>query len=369
MKKIGLYLAGGGARGAYQAGALKAIQQILDTDVLPFCMLSGVSVGSINAAMLAQHADDFSAGVQQLVALWSNVHCNDVFNASNSALIKSVLRNASHVFTKHRHSGYLLDTTPLANFIGAHLDFEKINQHIANHTLETLEVLSSCYSTRRTISFYQHTFPTFEDWFYPRHISQRAALDKAHILSSSALPLFFPAVQIDGIHYGDGSMGLISPLRGALRFGMEKVLVLGSNRLPIPKQNSLDEPDCIDFAQVLGNMFSGVFMDNLDRDIEMVNRMNEIARLLSMWKKRYSSWRPVETLYLRPTMDISLLAQTQFSSMPVLLRFLLNGMGARRHSGDLLSFLLFEASFTTQLITAGYNDTIANEAAIRAFFN
>ena len=40
----------------------------------------------------------------------------------------------------------------------------------------------------------------------------------------------------------------------------------------------------IGFAHILGGMLNGLFLDNLDRDIEMVSRMNEIARLISLWK-------------------------------------------------------------------------------------
>ncbi|WP_195912903.1 patatin-like phospholipase family protein, partial [Legionella pneumophila] len=43
MVKKALYLAGGGARGAYQAGVLKAIGHILQTKTLPFDLVSGVS--------------------------------------------------------------------------------------------------------------------------------------------------------------------------------------------------------------------------------------------------------------------------------------------------------------------------------------
>ncbi len=66
MAKKALYLAGGGARGAYQAGVLKAISHILQVKTLPFAMVSGVSIGTINAAIIAQHADDFPLGVEKL---------------------------------------------------------------------------------------------------------------------------------------------------------------------------------------------------------------------------------------------------------------------------------------------------------------
>ena len=368
MAKIALYLAGGGARGAYQAGVLKAISHILKRETIPFATISGVSVGCINAAILAQHADDFATGVEKLEVLWRDIHCAQIFNDSNYALGKSVVRNLGHIVIKQRQTGHLLDSTPLHTFITDHIDFEKIRTHIDNHLIDSIEVISHCYETQQTVSFYQHHDPDFEDWCYPRHISQHVNIGMEHILASSALPLFFPTVSIDGLHYGDGSMGLISPLRGAIRHNVEKILILGTRHLPtFTEPETLRNRD-IGFAHILGNMLNGLFLDNLDRDIETVNRMNDIARLLSIWKKRQSPWRPIETMHLRPSENVAKMAQLKYQAMPTLLRFLLNALGAQSHSGDLLSFLLFENEFTCELIELGYNDTLSNAAAVTAFF-
>lgn len=367
--KTALYLSGGGARGAYQAGALKAISEIIQTKALPFSMISGVSVGCINAAILAQHADDFSTGVDRLVDLWTNIHCENVFNTSNYELGKSVFRNLSHFVVKQNGSGFLLDTSPLSDFICANIDFNKIYDNIAENRLETMEVITNCYESQQTISFYMHNKPQFEDWIYPRHTSKRTIINKDHIIASAALPLFFPTIKIEGRHYGDGSIGLISPLRGALRFNVQKIMTIGTRQLPTATPPEKMGHDDVGFAQVLGNMLNGLFLDNLDRDIETVNRMNEIAKLLSIWKKHRSPWRPVETIYLRPGTSMALMAQDHYQSMPKLLRVLLNFLGAKSHSGDLLSFLLFEKEFTTQLIETGYKDTMANGKAVTEFFN
>lgn len=366
--KRAIYLAGGGARGAYQAGVLKAIHHILQVKVLPFNVVSGASVGSINAVALAEHADDFAAGIDKIIALWGDLHCQDIFKASNYALGKSVLRNISTILIRQRQAGHLLDTEPLHELITNNMDFEKINENIIKGTLEALEIVANCYESHQTVSFYAHHNPQFEDWHYPRHISQKVVLSNEHVLASSALPLFFPVVSIDGLHYGDGSMGLIAPLRGCIRFQVDKIMILGTNPMPqLQKPETLKNAD-IGFAHVLGGMLNGLFLDNLDRDIEMVNRMNDIARLLSMWKKRRSPWRPINTLYLRPSCDTSEIAQAQYKSMPALLRYLLNLLGARRHSGNLLSFLLFEKEYTRELIELGFQDTIQNAHLIQEFF-
>ena len=58
----GLILPGGGARGAYQAGVLKAIADLVPDDRNPFPVVVGSSVGAINAAAIACHARDFRTG-------------------------------------------------------------------------------------------------------------------------------------------------------------------------------------------------------------------------------------------------------------------------------------------------------------------
>lgn len=369
MTKRALYLAGGGARGAYQAGVLKAICHILDSKTLPFDMITGVSIGSMNAAVIAQHADDFRMGVERLETLWKQVHCHHIFNTSNFELGKSVFRNLGNIFVKQEKSGFLLETSPLHQFISSNVDFDKIRQNIKDGHLDTLEIISNCYETHKTVSFYEHNDSPFDSWDYARHSSQATKLGMQHILASGSLPLFFPPVNIDGLHYGDGSMGLVSPMRATLRSKIERVLIVGTRASADTQEDEQLHNGDIGFAHVLGHMLNNLFVDNLDRDIEMVNRMNEIARLLSLWKKRQSPWRPMQTLYLRPTLDLSYMAQEQYQSMPALLRFLLNILGAKSHSGDLLSFLLFEGPYTEPLIELGYHDTLDLADEIRAFFN
>lgn len=368
MAKIALYLAGGGARGAYQVGVLKAINQILGTKATPFSHISGVSIGSINASILAQHADDYGFAVEKLIDLWQNIHCDNIFYAKNYDLSKSILRNVSHFFMRGPRPTHLLETTPLTEFLTSHIDYKRIHTNIEKNLLDTLEIITHCYETQQTISFYQHNYPDFEDWHYPRHISRATTISMDHVLASSALPLFFPPIKIYGMHYGDGSMGLVSPLRGTVRFKVDKILIIGTRQIhavdDIEKLKTRD----ISFAHVLGSMLNGLFLDNLDRDVELVNRMNEISHLLSSWKKRSSPWRPVETLHLRPSIDVAKIAQADYHAMPKLLRYLLNILGAQSHSGDLLSFLLFESTYTKDLINLGYHDTMQSADQIVKFF-
>src|SRR5881392_789476 len=90
---MGLVLSGGGARAAYQAGALCAIAAILSKRrARPFSVISGTSAGAINAATLAVHADDFRRGVARLMRWWRQVDVTDVYRADFATLSSHGMR-------------------------------------------------------------------------------------------------------------------------------------------------------------------------------------------------------------------------------------------------------------------------------------
>ena len=97
MAKVGLYLAGGGARGAFQAGVIKGIYHILKVQNVPFELISGVSAGGGNACILAQNADHFKKATEELEDLWCNIKSNSMFTISKDSDIL-FLRNRNKIF-------------------------------------------------------------------------------------------------------------------------------------------------------------------------------------------------------------------------------------------------------------------------------
>lgn len=366
MAKIALYLAGGGARGAYQAGVLKGLYSILRTREIPFDLITGVSVGSVNASIIAQHADNFQLAVEQLEELWCSIHCSKIFNADNYNITKSVLRNFGIMFLEHHQSGYLLDTTPLHEFLKKQIHFRKISHNIEAQKLKMFEIICMCYDTQQNYSFCQQNDPDFSHWQHYKHMSNTTDIKLEHILASGALPLFFSPITIDGRFYGDGSMGLISPLRGAVHTKADKILII-SNRHPMNAQNKAPLHQ-IGYGQILGTMLSSLFQDNLDRDIEIVNHLNDISDMISMWNKRYSPWQDVKTMHLRPTHDLAKIAIQAKHHLPTGLKTVLSIFGSGQQSAELTSFLLFESSFTTEIFNLGYDNTLEISESILEFF-
>ncbi len=70
--KVGLVLAGGGAKGAYHAGALKALQE-LD---IPIDMIAGASIGALNGSIIAS-AKNVSQGIDNVQAFWDTLPQTD----------------------------------------------------------------------------------------------------------------------------------------------------------------------------------------------------------------------------------------------------------------------------------------------------
>jgi NTE family protein len=85
---LGLVLTGGGARSAYQAGALLAVSEITASAELPFGLLSGSSAGSLNATYLASRADDFRGAARALADLWALLTSERIFRTNALLLAK-----------------------------------------------------------------------------------------------------------------------------------------------------------------------------------------------------------------------------------------------------------------------------------------
>ena len=101
MKKIGLVLAGGGARGGYEIGALKALEEL----GFKYDVITGTSVGAINAFMLLSNKKDV------LFEMWNTIDYEAVVDHKYTWKNKSLETIIKAPF----HNGFAL--TPLEKLI------------------------------------------------------------------------------------------------------------------------------------------------------------------------------------------------------------------------------------------------------------
>lgn len=363
------FLAGGGARGAYQAGVLRAISDIVKSTQLPVQIVSSVSAGSINAAYLAMYANNFSFGTSKLIELWSNLTSEDIFRAGNVSLLRSVLRNLGSMLFHWRHRGnqYLLDTEPLRKLLNEKIDFQKIHQHIEAGFLQSFEVSAMCYDSSETVSFVQSKQPGIA-WHQNRQYCYPTTINCRHVLASSAMPLFFPAVSIEGHHYGDGGLRNTAPLNPSIKLGADNILIIGTRTILTKENVGFVDRRGLSFAKILSNVLYAAFADNIDQDIELIDRINNNINRIPPTYQEQLTWRKIKVLYIHPSKNLALLAERQEHALPFFMRYLMNAFGTKEQSSELLSFLLFEKKFCQQLIELGYEDTIKQKENVQRFF-
>ena len=134
--QIGLVLTGGGARGAYQAGVIRAITEITDDMgiVNPFPVLTGTSAGAINATYLSSFAEDMTIASKRLVRLWTRISTKQVYRIDLLSMagigLRWLLELSSGGLSPKKKARALLNTEPLMELIQRGIKFQKIQENI-----------------------------------------------------------------------------------------------------------------------------------------------------------------------------------------------------------------------------------------------
>ncbi|WP_050478534.1 patatin-like phospholipase family protein [Herbaspirillum rhizosphaerae] len=383
-KKTGLILTGGGARAAYQVGVLNALSMILmeagwPAHQNPFQIICGTSAGAINATALACRADDFGEGVRELMSVWSNFRVEQVYRSDSLGVIRSGARWLSlfsfgWLLRKWRANppNSLLDNTPLVTMLHRLLDLPRLDDALANGTLHALAVTASSYTGGQHLTFYQ-SMQEIEPWRRTQRGAIRDQIGVEHLLASSAIPFIFPAIPIyyEGRreYFGDGSMRQIAPISPAIHLGSSKILVIGAGRMGERSEAPTELAQYPSLAQVAGHALSSIFLDGLAADIERTNRVNQTLSMLTPEQRAKMPLRPIEVLVISPSERIDEIASRHVNSLPRPVRVMLGGIGATEVRGAALaSYLLFEQSFTRELIALGERDTYAMREQVLAFF-
>jgi len=370
--RAGLVLTGGGARAAYQVGVVKAVRDVLGNPARnPFPILCGTSAGAINIATLAAYADDFTQATSKLLEVWEQMRCAKIYRTDSWSIAKSGARWLSSLMLISRHNPVsLLDNTPLRRMLESSLPFERIQEHIDAGALYAVCVTASGYTSGQSVSFFQGGSGV-EGWERNQRIGSAVTLKLEYLLASAALPFIFPAVKVHREYFGDGSMRQIAPVSPALHLGADRVLIVGTGRqvLDQTRTRSSIYPS---LAQIAGHALNSIFLDSLMVDIERLERINRTLSAIPPERLAGSSveLRPIKVLFIAPSQPIERIAARFLHELPRTVRFLLRPTGALSRSGsNLASYLLFEESFCRALIDLGYQDTMAREDEVRAFFD
>lgn len=209
-EKVVLVLQGGGALGAYQAGAYCALHE---AGVEPQ-WVAGISIGAINSAIIAGNAPSERPG--QLRKFWNLVSSNLLLpKLSNTAAGRTLQNNLSANwvasfgvpgffkpqnplnalhgwFSGHSQALGVYDTTPLKDTLLDLVDFDRLNHPSVRFSVGAVNVQSG-------------NFVYFDN--------QHTTIRPEHVMASGALPEGFPPIEIDGQWYWDGGLVSNTPLQ------------------------------------------------------------------------------------------------------------------------------------------------------------
>ena len=388
MGGLGLILSGGGARGAYEVGALQYIfSEFLDSKGKgpKVDLISGTSVGAVNGAFIASSIGDVPAGVKQLVSIWTELELPHVlgFGLRQAAGLYRVLLGGS------AQARGVFDPAPLSALVGRNVRWRRLRQNIRSGALRALTVSTTHVGTGQPVIFVDAAPGIgIPDSLGLHALVRRARIGQHHVLASAAIPLIFPPVEIGDEIHCDGGLRLNTPMGPSVHLGMNRLLVIGLSTPHSPDRRAVKDGKYPGATFMLGKVLNAFLLDHVNTDLlevqrindflrdgvraygpEFVDRINDAAKARGALAKR----RLLSSMVLRPTVDIGQVASDYLASNRVrfgkslgraFISMLDVGAGAE---ADLASYLLFDGGFAQTLIEMGRRDAHAKRDEIEAF--
>ncbi len=197
---LALALAAGGARGAYQAGAMLFFAE----QGIKFSAVAGTSIGALNGAYYAQ-GDGSAAHIEGLVHIWQSLSDRRFLQITEATVASAVTllttmdtATLASTVTNLALGGFsLLDPKPIADLLDTYLDYKKICRSPLRFTITTLPEIAPLFDIitarwRKATHHHAHELD-------PEILRQV-------LLASSAIPLAFPSQDIQIGKHADASL-------------------------------------------------------------------------------------------------------------------------------------------------------------------
>jgi NTE family protein len=286
--KIAVVLSGGGARGAFQAGALTELLGYFERTGKRINILSGTSVGALNGMSIAQ-APDLRAAALDIEQQWKQLTNPDVYKIRGWEIFGLILKFATTRMDRWPMvpgADSLFDNTPLYNrYVKSYFRHDMVK---ARNTVDEFYVSLSSLNTGAA---------------YVRSITDEPDTNKAreYIMASTITTVAYSPVRtivddpripphLQGIRqlYADGGISNKTPLKGVLHLGGVSELYVVNT---YPSYPNITEPS---IRAVFPNVFSMLIRTAVEllpnlyflRDMETVKDVNNDLRVLEDLKSR-----------------------------------------------------------------------------------
>ncbi|HEY2162298.1 MAG TPA: patatin-like phospholipase family protein [Solirubrobacteraceae bacterium] len=384
--RVGLVLAGGGARGAYEAGALSVILPELERRGERPCYFVGASVGAINAVGLAarQHLPAAEA-IEEIVQIWSRLTKDDVMRPIVSRSVAPLAaRFLGQVLAVPgvRVRG-LLDNAPLPHNLERWADWDRLHRAVREGAVAAVSVVATSARTGKTVAFVESAEPAAV------HRSRAIAyvdteLGVEHVLASASIPVLWPATLISTPErakgwYFDGGTRMNTPIKPLLDLGADRLVIVALESAAGPVLTRARDDDHLaapDLGDGISHLLEGTLVDPLIDDLIKLGNINSfmVGEGAGAGPKLYRTmrgkqpYREVPYVFVAPERRgaIGELAidvfRERYGGVRGALRSidfrLINDLlgGPSPAHGELLSLLLFDREFIAELIAMGRED-------------
>jgi NTE family protein len=404
-RRTAIVLAGGGARGAYEAGVLSYLYEHVYGRVDPafeFDVISGTSVGATHAAFTAgtSHLEP-PARARLLTETWCEMRIRDVLNVSIRDLFAVPLRALGLTRLSRDASGEhdsavggLIDLSPLGDLVMHRVPWSELHSNLMRPPGRALCISCTEVRSGRVTVFMDGPLSDPQPWSHdPNAQAIHTEISHHHVRASAAIPFLFPSVRIGDRYYVDGGLRMNTPLSPALRLQAERVIVIALKHSPALSAANPPYPEQVitQPAFLLGKVLDALTLDQLEYELHRIGLINALIEQgekvyggdflermnVAVKAQRGVGFRTVETAVVRPSEDIGHMAAEcyqrsgGFRALGILpsmvARFAQHGVPG--DEADLLSYLYFDRCFTSQLVELGREDARAMQDEILALLS